>query len=380
MKIHRGDRPYKSMECGKHFSVHSHLAVHEKLQAAEKHLVCEACGQKFQLLTEWKAHQKSHVTLGSLQGHSWFRSEEKRAAGRTIKLEMSYENGGKSSGNENDSFARVTDSVVECSSTAQTAHMCNMCGKTFQARRRLVEHERIHTGEKPFSCSECGRRFSSRSQLTRHLRSHTEEKPYICTVCGMSVTHWSDMTVHQRMHVGETLHTASEGYLKEIKKERFIKTESPKEDPLRETLEEWIWHEQNATGATVPERNEAVERTFSSEGPEREIKEECPEEELIKPAVIVSEGPTWNGANTSTWFQGCQRTERSCRWSFQQTQAVKDEQCVHTEEEPLAYSEAEAPLNEVAEEQLQVQIVKVKTPKEAPRSPARDAVEGLMIL
>ncbi|XP_077492434.1 uncharacterized protein LOC144103644 [Amblyomma americanum] len=82
-------------------------------------------------------------------------------------------------------------------------HECTDCGKTFKRRAKLVEHLRVHTGDRPYQCNDCGISFSQIANLKRHQRTHTGDRPYQCNDCGSSFAQKACLERHQRTHTGD---------------------------------------------------------------------------------------------------------------------------------------------------------------------------------
>uniref|UniRef100_A0A3Q2TRD0 Zinc finger protein Pegasus n=1 Tax=Fundulus heteroclitus TaxID=8078 RepID=A0A3Q2TRD0_FUNHE len=143
---------------------------------------------------EYLSQQTQHVNMisGSVSGVK--EVDELPAAGTSCvvqnglehpSVDMSLED---SSGILVDGFERTYDGKLKC----------RYCNYATRGTARLIEHIRIHTGEKPHRCHLCPFASAYERHLEAHMRSHTGEKPYKCELCSFRCSDRSNLSHHRR--------------------------------------------------------------------------------------------------------------------------------------------------------------------------------------
>ena len=54
----------------------------------------------------------------------------------------------------------------------KTVHACPYCSYVTPKKSHMIEHIRVHTGERPFACTQCPYRGATNGKLRKHLVTH----------------------------------------------------------------------------------------------------------------------------------------------------------------------------------------------------------------
>ncbi|KAK7600905.1 hypothetical protein V9T40_008346 [Parthenolecanium corni] len=77
---------------------------------------------------------------------------------------------------------------------------CDICEKPFRKREHLLQHRKLHTGDRPYICTSCGKSFSRKEHLFRHMLAHTGEKRHSCDFCGKTFSRKDNLHKHRKIH------------------------------------------------------------------------------------------------------------------------------------------------------------------------------------
>uniref|UniRef100_A0A336MQT5 CSON005192 protein n=1 Tax=Culicoides sonorensis TaxID=179676 RepID=A0A336MQT5_CULSO len=180
-KIEKISSKFECEVCNKSYSRRQTLEEHLRLKhGSEKDLKfqCDKCQRKFISEKKLKQHSISHLPANEKMVHPCKYCDKK--------------------------FTKSVNVIAHIKAVhiGLRPFICESCGKSFQSKGALKDHQITHSDEKPWACSQCPKRFKNQARLKTHEDIHNTTS-YICPHCGLALNTKRTLKMHLVVHSTE---------------------------------------------------------------------------------------------------------------------------------------------------------------------------------
>ncbi|NXK11668.1 ZN335 protein, partial [Herpetotheres cachinnans] len=186
-------RPYLCRICGSRFLTHDDLRFHVNSHEANDPQLfkCLQCSYRSRRWSSLKEHMFNHV------GSKPYKCEECNYTSVYKKDVIRH------------STVHSRDSSSLCVLSLQPPKLnfpCPVCNRIYPMQKRLTQHMKTHSTEKPHMCDKCGKSFKKRYTFKMHLLTHIQaiaNRRFKCEFCDYVCEDKKVLLNHQLSHMND---------------------------------------------------------------------------------------------------------------------------------------------------------------------------------
>lgn len=174
------ERPFKCPHCEKAYIEKIKLDDHMNRHTGNKPYTCSFCDQAFATYASKHSHEMRHKDLvsgnknGPLPKLRRGRRPKQITGYEDIKGPCTCDQCGHQSKSGQLLYFHILSFHTE---DADKPYKCEICGKGFATKVRLLDHNNVHTDARPYLCQHCGKGFNSQGTRDGHVKGvHLGEK------------------------------------------------------------------------------------------------------------------------------------------------------------------------------------------------------------